>query len=61
MELRWLQMPMAEWEKSEHRETGVIVRGTPSKPLCLVLQYRDGVTHDAPWVDVPIAFPEALK
>lgn len=50
MELRWLY-----FSGTPAGQTGLHL-GEGPQTFTLVLQYREGVTHDHPWLDVPMAF-----
>lgn len=49
MELRWVY-----YHGAAPQGAPAIYLGQGPQQYSMVLQFRDGVTHDAPWQDVPI-------
>lgn len=53
MELRWVRIEGHVMDRAE-----VLHFGAGAQAFTMILEYRDGSTHDAPWITVPVFAPE---
>lgn len=63
MELRWMYYPNHFNSGLPTGRVGVIYAGSEGQQYAMVLEYREGCTHDSPWLPVPLAFyqPEPVR